>query len=69
MGWDSATFWDKGTEVSSLSRDKGTTGEAKNLVKGRDGAGIAKIQDETGWDSLNPARDVGQNRKEQKRML
>ena len=25
-GWDSATFQDKGTEVTSLSRDKGTTG-------------------------------------------
>ena len=27
-GQDSATFRDKGTEVSSLSRDKGTTGQA-----------------------------------------
>ena len=25
MGWDSATFWDKGTKVSSKSWDKGTT--------------------------------------------
>ena len=54
---DSATFWDKGTEVPSLSRDKGTTGQAKNLAKGRDGpgqpkfgtgrAGTAKIRDGT----------------------
>ena len=29
MGRDSATFWDNGTEVSSLSRDKGTTGQAQ----------------------------------------
>ena len=33
---DSATFWDKGTEVPLLSQDKGTTGQAKNLAKGRD---------------------------------
>ena len=57
MVQDSATFWDKGTEVPSLSRDKGTTGQAKNLAKGRDGSGqqksgtgrarTAKIWDET----------------------
>ena len=56
-GRDSATFRDKGTEVPSLSRDKGTTGQAKNLAKGRDGpgqpkfgtgrAGTAKIRDGT----------------------
>ena len=54
---DSATFRDKGTEVPSLSRDKGTTGQAKNLAKGQYGpgqpkfgmgrAGIDKIQDGT----------------------
>ena len=31
-GRDIATFWDKGTEVPSLSRDKGTTGQARNIV-------------------------------------
>ena len=36
-GRDSATFWDKGTEVPSLSRDKGTMGQGQNLTKGRDG--------------------------------
>ena len=36
-GWDSATFWDKGTEVPSLSREKGRTGQAQNLATGRDG--------------------------------
>ena len=41
-GWDSATFRDKGTEVSSLSWDKGTMGQAKNLAKGRDGPGQPK---------------------------
>ena len=56
-GRDSATFRDNGTEVSSLSRDKGTTGQAKNLTEGRDGlgqpkfgmgrAGTAKIRDRT----------------------
>ena len=35
MGWDRPTFWDKGTETPLLSRDKGTTGQAKNLAKGR----------------------------------
>ena len=36
-GRDSATFRDKGTEISSLSRDKGTTGQAQNFAMGRDG--------------------------------
>ena len=50
-------FQDRGTEVSSLSRDKGTTGQAQNLAMGRDGpgqvksrtgrAGTAKIRDGT----------------------
>ena len=44
-GRDSATFWDKGTEVPSLSRDKGTTGQAQNLKKGWDRLGQpVKIQ-------------------------
>ena len=42
-GQDSATFRDNGTEVPSLSRDKGTTGQAKNLAKGRDGLGKPKL--------------------------
>ena len=66
MGRDSATFLDKGTEVSSLSWDKGTTGQAQNLAKGRDGpgqlksgmgqAGTAKI-----WDGTRDK--TGQSRK------
>ena len=44
MGRDSATFWDNGTEVPSLSRDKGTTGQAKNLAKGWDGPGQPKFR-------------------------
>ena len=39
-GWDRATFWDKGTEVPSLSWDKGTTGQAQNLATGRDRTGF-----------------------------
>ena len=39
MGRDSATFWDKGTEVPSLSRDKGTMGQAQNLATGQDRSG------------------------------
>ena len=54
-GRDSATFRDNGTEVSSLSRDKGTTGQAKNLTKGRDGPGQSKFG--TGRDSQNSGRD------------
>ena len=71
-GRDSTTFRDNGTEVSSLSRDKGTTGQAQNLAKGRDGpgqlksgtgrAGTAKIRDgtrdKTGQDVLKQEMDV-----------
>ena len=39
-GRDSETFRDKGTEIPSLSRDKGTTGQAQNLATGRDGTGF-----------------------------
>ena len=56
-GRDSETFLDNGTEVPSLSWDKGTTGQAKNHAKGWDGsgqpksgtgrAGTAKIRDGT----------------------
>ena len=45
-GRDRTTFRDNGTEVSSLSRDKGTTGQAQNLATGRDGTG----RDGTGRD-------------------
>ena len=34
-GLDSASFWDKGTEVPSLSLDKETMGQAQNISKGR----------------------------------
>ena len=33
---------DNGPEVPLLSRDKGTTGQAQNLAKGRDGLGQPK---------------------------
>ena len=49
-GRDSETFRDNGTEVPSLSRDKGTTGQAKNLTKPNFGTGwdgTARIQDGT----------------------
>jgi hypothetical protein len=39
MGQDSATVWDKGTEVPLLSQDKGTTGQAQNLAMGWNGPG------------------------------
>ena len=48
MGRDSATLRDKDTEVPSLSRDKGTTGQAQNLVTGRARTGQSvKIRDGT----------------------
>ena len=47
-GRDRPTFRDKGTDVSSLSRENGTTGQAQNLAMGRDGPGqLVKIWDGT----------------------
>ena len=65
-GRDSETFRDNGTEVPSLSRDKGTTGQAKNLAKGRDGSGQPKS--DTEWAGTAKNRDgtrdkTGQSRK------
>ena len=42
-GRDSTTFRDNGTEISSLSRDKGTTGQAQNFATGRDGTGFWQL--------------------------
>ena len=45
-GRDSASFWDKGTEVPSLSWDKRTIRQAENLTKRQVGTGQpVKIQD------------------------
>ena len=52
-GRDSATFRDKGTEVPSLSRDKGTTGQAQNLAKGRAGTITILLS--------KPRRDAGRD--------
>ena len=57
-GRDSATFQDNGTEVSSLSRDKGTTGQAKNLTKGRDGPGQPKSGTGRGTKRDRAEKDV-----------
>ena len=43
-GRDSAPFRDNGTEVPSLSRDKGTTGQAQNLATGHDRTGQAGVK-------------------------
>ena len=48
-GQDSATFWDKGTEIPSLS--KRTTRQAKNLDTEQDGRASTDYQ--------NPGQDVG----------
>ena len=46
MRGDSATFRDKETEVPSLSRNKGTTGQAHSLAMRRDEPGQSvNIQD------------------------
>ena len=58
MGRDSATFRDKGTKVPSLSRDKGTTGQAKNLAKGRDGSGQPKSGTGRGTKRDRAEKDV-----------
>ena len=64
-GRDSATFRDNRTEVSFLSRDKGTTGQTKNLTKGWDGPGQPKSgtgrgtkRDRAEKDVLKRANDV-----------
>ena len=57
-GRDSAIFPDKGTEVPSLSWDKGTTGQAKNLAKGRDGPGQPKSGTGRGTKRDRAEKDV-----------
>ena len=66
-----ATFRDKGTEVTLMSQDKGTTGQAQNLTKGQVGPGKhVKIQNRMrdgtvrDFDSLSrlvPGNKTGQN--------
>ena len=63
-GRDSATFRDNGTEVSSLSRDKGTTGQAKNLTKGRDGPGQPKSGTGRGTKRDRAEKDVLKQKKD-----
>ena len=47
---------DNGTEVPSLSRDKGTTRQAKNLAKGWDGPGQPKYR--TGTKRVRAEKDI-----------
>jgi hypothetical protein len=59
-GRDSLVSPDKGTKVSSLSRDNGTMGQAQNLATGRD------------FDSLShsvPGWDTGQKEKKRERKI
>ena len=67
MEQDSATFRDAGREIPSLSRDKGTTGQATNLAKGREGPGQPKFGMGIGRHSQNLGPDTGQNGTKQKR--
>ena len=64
-GRDSTTFRDNGTEVSSLSRDKGTTRQAQNLVKGQDGPG--QLKSGTGWAGTAKIWDGTQDKTVQSR--
>ena len=64
MGRDSATFRDNGTGVDSLSREKGTTGQAKNLTKGRDGPGQPKSGTGRGTKRDRAEKDVLKQKKD-----
>ena len=74
-GRDRATFRDKGTEVSSLSRDKGTTEQAQNLAKGQpfklwDGTRNGTVQDFDSLSRPNPRDKTGKSRNgKQERMF
>ena len=57
-GRDSETFRDNGKEIPSLSRDKGTTGQAKQLAKGRDGSGQPKSGTGRGTKRDKAEKDV-----------
>ena len=57
-GRNSPTFRDKGTEAPSLSRDKGTMGQAENLAKGRDGPGQPKSGTGRGTKRDRAEKDV-----------
>ena len=56
---------DNGTEVPLLSRDKGTTGQAQNLAKGRAGPGQPKFR--TGRARIANIRDGTRDKKGQSR--
>ena len=58
MGWDRPTFCDKGTETPLWSREKGTTGQAKNLAKRRDGPGQPKSGTGRGTKRDRAEKDV-----------
>ena len=49
---------DNGTEVPSLSQDKGTTGQAQNLAMGRDGPGQPKSGTGPGTKRDRAEKDV-----------
>ena len=49
---------DNGTEVPSMSRDKGTTGQAQNLATGRDGPGQPKSGTGRGTKRDRAEKDV-----------
>ena len=65
-GHDSATFWDRGTEAPSLSRDKGTVGQKS--CQGMGLATTAKIWDGTGRITKNRDK-TGQSRKQENDIL
>ena len=70
-GRDSLASRDKGTENSSLFRDKGTTGQAQNLAVGRAGMGFwhfATGQAGIVFWNFATGRDTGQKEKKRKKL-
>ena len=64
-GRDGATFRDSGTGKTFLSWDKGTTRQAQNLAKGREGPG--QLKSGTGWARTAKIRDGTQDKTGQSR--
>ena len=67
MGQDSATLWDKGTEVPSLSRDNGTSSKSCHRIgqAGRDNLSKSGTGHKTGQSLFfcqYPGQDTGRDR-------
>ena len=54
MGWDSATFWDTGTEVPLLSWDKGQRDKLKILPRDK----TSQDSQNLGWDGMGQPKST-----------